>query len=81
MLVDAWIPKLDKEEREAIGKLFRLAKVWPQSLMLFSNSGTLEILRMKEGGTMPLSSSAEHDAHVVGTLGTRIPNDGGDPND
>lgn len=81
MLVDAWISKLDKEEREAIGKLFRLAKVWPKSLMLYANSGALEILRMKDDKSAPLGSKAEHDAYLVADLGSKIIADGGDPND
>lgn len=56
-------------EREAIEDLKRLARRWPKSLMLFSNSGSLLVLdNDKEPPT--------HDkafAHIPG-----IPNDGGD---
>lgn len=60
---------LTEEERDAIRSLKRLAKKWPQSLKLFSWSGSLCVM----DAAMRPGSEAELD-HIIG-----IPNDGGDP--
>ena len=42
--------KLTKDEDAAINGLKRIAKKWPESLWLFSASGTLYVMRKKDGG-------------------------------
>jgi hypothetical protein len=56
------------EEAAAIRSLKRLAKKWPQSLRLFSWSGTLIIVKR---------NSDDIDASIAHI--PNIPNDGGDP--
>jgi hypothetical protein len=56
------------EEAAAIRSLKRLAKKWPQSLRLFSWSGTLIVVKR---------NSDDIDAMI--THIPNIPNDGGDP--
>ena len=63
---------LTDEERKAIAALERLAKRWPQSLKLFSWSGTLCVIR---ADTSLLDNP---EAAVITTI-DGIPNDGGDP--
>ena len=58
----------NKEEQRAIKALQRLANKWPETLILFSWSGSLVV--MKELG---------HLKAVVGDI-SGIRNDGGDPN-
>jgi hypothetical protein len=60
---------LTDEERRAITALHRLAKRWPQTLKLFSWSGSLCVMRV---GVSP-----SNDAILTSISG--IPNDGGDP--
>jgi hypothetical protein len=57
------------EEAAAMRSLKRLAKKWPQSLKLFSWSGTLMVVKR---------NSDDIDAEIATIEG--IPNDGGDPN-
>jgi len=57
------------EEAAAIRSLKRLAKKWPNSLKLFSWSGSLHVIKRK---------SNDIDASIA-TI-SNIPNDGGDPN-
>jgi hypothetical protein len=40
---------LTKEEKEAIATLEKLAENWPQSLWLYSASGTLNVMKKHEG--------------------------------
>lgn len=63
---------LTEEEARAIRSLQRLAKRWPQSLQLFSASGSLIVLHAGHDAD-PLPQDAAL-AHIEG-----IPNDGGDP--
>lgn len=56
------------EEAAAIRSLKRLAKKWPQSLKLFSWSGTLIVVKR---------NSDDIGAEIASISG--IPNDGGDP--
>lgn len=64
--------KLTKKEERAIARLQKLANTWPQSLMLFSQSGDLIILKPSKednsGGLLRYEVG-----QVIG-----IPNDGGD---
>ena len=68
---------LTSEERNAIAALERLAKRWPPSLMLFSLSGVLCVVRPHhehpgdDGIYIP-------DEAIITTI-DGIPNDGGDP--
>ena len=57
-----------EEEQKALRSLLRLAKKWPQSLSLFSWSGTL--VAMKDGPD-------GRGCTIITIPG--IPNDGGDP--
>lgn len=59
----------NKREQVAIDALHRLAKTWPKSLMLFSNNGTLEVLRYSD-------YDKNNDCRELATID--IPNDGGD---
>jgi hypothetical protein len=64
------IVALTTEEARAINSLRRLAKKWPQSLRLFSHSGTL------------LATKANsHDIQAIVAYVEGMPNDGGDPGD
>lgn len=65
------------EERRAIATLHRLAKRWPESLWLFSASGTLCVMRRRQDGERACTSSGAADPdYVLATI--NIPNDGGD---
>lgn len=61
---------LNASERRAIESLRKLAKRWPKTLYLFSNSGTLEVHKADDGG-------AVCDATLVDNI-YGIRNDGGD---
>jgi hypothetical protein len=63
---------LTGEERNAITALERLARRWPQSLMLFSWSGSLCVIR--NGDALLDDPGSAVIAQIDG-----IPNDGGDP--
>lgn len=68
---------MTKEERNAVRSLQRLAKRWPDTLWLFSASGSLCVLKMDENGErVKTTNQAVDQAHVVATID--IPNDGGD---
>lgn len=71
---------LTGEERRAIASLERLAKRWPRSLMLFSASGSLLVLRNDGHSVERLGSrdAAEQYATILASI-DGIPNDGGDP--
>ncbi|WCO67901.1 hypothetical protein PO878_04080 [Iamia majanohamensis] len=77
MKTDDGTPLTDEEEK-AVRSLRRLAKKWPETLGLFSWSGSLCIVRLDEGVNgrygMP-------DAITPNVIGDRLPivNDGGDP--
>ena len=64
--------ELTDEERRAIASLERLAKRWPQSLRLFSWSGTLCVIRSEA------DLLEEPEANVITTI-EGIPNGGGAP--
>jgi hypothetical protein len=61
-------------ERKAIQSLRALAKKWPHSLTLFSNSGALEVHHTEEFLRDPIASSPVADIYG-------IHNDGGDRTD
>ncbi len=56
------------EEAKAIQSLQRLAKRWPQSIRLFSCSGTLVVTKVNSDDVQTLIAIVDN-----------IPNDGGDP--
>ena len=62
---------LTKEEEKAIRSLERVAKKWPKSLKLFSQSGTLPVIKQH-----PEHPEDDHGRVVDGISG--IENDGGD---
>ena len=70
-MADPW-DLLAADERRAIASLQRLAKRWPQTLMLFSWSGMLCV--MPNG----FDREDDPDGAVIATI-QGIPNDGGDP--
>lgn len=64
-------PEVTKEEAKAIADLSKLASRWPKSLMLFSQSGSLFVLKP------PKDSQEPRLRDEVATI-KGIPNDGGD---
>ena len=56
------------EEAKVIRSLKRLAKRWPQTLKLFSWSGSLKVTKLNNNGILSVVVDIED-----------IPNDGGDP--
>ena len=68
---------LTKEEQGAISALERVAKRWPDSLWLFSASGTLHVMRTgSEGEQVHLFHHGIDPGYCVTTID--IQNDGGD---
>lgn len=71
--------ELTKEEKSAIRRLKRLAKDWPDSLWLFSASGTLWVMKRDEHGDQAMKEGfwggcdPEYCVEIID-----IPNDGGD---
>jgi hypothetical protein len=61
---------LTANEERAIRSLKRLAKTWPDSLVLFSQSGSLMVAHNRPGEPVLQADFIEH---IAG-----IPNDGGD---
>jgi hypothetical protein len=66
---------LTAEESRAIASLQRLAERWPQSLMLFSASGSLCVMRNEHAGEH--GDIGRDSSKVIVTI-QGIPNDGGD---
>ena len=60
--------EITDEEARAIHSLKRLAKKWPQSLKLFSWSGSLKVTKLNNNRILSVVVDIED-----------IPNDGGDP--
>jgi hypothetical protein len=69
---------LTKEEERAIASLGRLAKKWPQSLWLFSQNGSLHVMKKNAEGEMAvdLSGALDLNYHVGAVL--NIDTDSGD---
>lgn len=66
-----------KEEAKAIAALKRLAKTWPDTLWLFSASGTLCVMRNgDDGNPVYINRGGCDPAYVVDKVD--IQNDGGD---
>jgi len=68
---------LTPEEKKAIAALKRVAKRWPESLWLFSASGTLHVMKKNEQGERVMLSSDGVDPDFAITS-AYIENDGGD---
>lgn len=62
---------LTVKERKAIERLRKMARTWPKTLQLFSNSGTLEVHK-NAGGSEPYTENT----FIEEIFG--IGNDGGD---
>jgi len=68
---------LTKEEKKAIAAIKRVAKIWPDSLWLFSASGNLTVMRKGENGEkVHLDNCGFDQKHIVDYID--IDNDGGD---
>ena len=74
---------LKEEEKSAISRLTRLSKVWPDSLWLFSASGSLCVMKKDENNNQvrnPLLNNGQgggvDNNYTVATID--IENDGGD---
>lgn len=73
---------ITKEEQKAINSFKRLSKNWPKSLWLFSASGTLTVMKKKDGKRVMTTDSGNavgggvDPDYIVDTI--KIENDGGD---
>ena len=70
--------EITEEERKAIASLKRLAKKWPDSLWLFSASGTLCVMKYDEDGRRAVTSVGGVDQNYCVDTVDGITNDGGD---
>jgi len=66
-------------EQSAIASLKRLATRWPPSLMLFSWSGTLCVVKLNEDGQWEGMDRHQVDRDAIVETIRGIRNDGGDP--
>ncbi|MGA3116452.1 MAG: hypothetical protein ABSF90_18675 [Syntrophobacteraceae bacterium] len=69
---------LTREEARAISALKRVAKIWPDTLWLFSASGTLTVMRKKDGRHARLASTGGGIDPDFFLTTIDIENDGGD---
>lgn len=69
--------KLTVKEKLAIAALKRIEKKWPESLWLFSASGSLCIMKCDENGERVYTPSGGTDQRYT-VEHVNIPNDGGD---
>ena len=70
--------ELTTEEEKAIKSLHRIAKKWPESLWLFSGSGTLWVMKKDKNGNRILDDTGCVDSKAVVSSSIDIDNDGGD---
>lgn len=69
--------RLTKAEKDALELLEELEEVWPDSLWLFSASGSLEVMRVTPSGKVKMTGAGGVDpAYSIARV--EIPNDGGD---
>jgi len=68
--------ELTKSETAAIASLKRVAKKWPDSLWLFSGSGSLCVMKKLDGEPVYTDRGGVNQDYVVETI--NIQNDGGD---
>ena len=70
--------ELSKEEEKAIAALERVAKIWPDTLWLFSGDGSLYVMKKDNIGRHAIKShGGVDDAFIVDEI-LGIDNDGGD---
>ena len=68
--------ELTKEEVKAIKAIKKAAKIWPESLWLFSGDGTLHVMRCDEDGEhIHINSGGIDSDYCITTVD--IDNDGG----
>ena len=67
---------LTKKERAAIRALEKVAKIWPDSLWLLSSSGSLWVMKKKDGKRVMGESGIYNSDYVMTDI--YIENDGGD---
>ena len=67
---------LTKKERAAIRALEKVAKIWPDSLWLFSSSGRLWVMKKKDGERGINNSGIYNSVYTMTEI--YIENDGGD---
>jgi hypothetical protein len=73
------VTELTREERLAVAALRRLAKRWPQTLWLFSASGSLHVMRRgPDGHAVHYERGGGVDRDYIVETITGISNDGGD---
>lgn len=72
--------RLTKEEREAVAALKSVAKIWPDSLWLFSAGGGLHVMRKGPNGQRMTERSSRSGGMDQGYSVAKIDieNDGGD---
>lgn len=70
---------LNKEERRAVAALKKVAEIWPDTLWLFSASGTLCVMQT-QNGERKVCSEEDYEGIDRNCLVDHIdiPNDGGD---
>ena len=68
--------KLTPDEKRAIAALKRVATDWPESLWLFSASGSLCVMKKKDGKRVYLPTYGVDPDYLVDKIA--IENDGGD---
>jgi len=73
------IEDLTPEEKKAIRALERAAKIWPESLWLFSGDGTLCVMKKDENGkkVMRIAGGSESVGADAIITSIKIENDGG----
>ena len=78
MTTDNELPEeLSEDERKAVTSLKRLAKSWPDTLWLFSASGSLCVMKKDGDGEKVHTTDGGFDStYLVDQID--IPNDGGD---
>jgi len=68
--------ELTKEEGEVIKSLKRVAKKWPKSLWLYSASGSLFVMKKRDGEVVMTDCGGVDPDYIVEQID--IENDGGD---
>jgi len=69
---------LTKAERSVIRRLRALARVWPDSLWLFSACGALQVMRCDKDGNRVLNMDGTMSQKAILKTIHGIPSDGGD---
>lgn len=68
--------ELTRQEELAIELLKKAARHWPESLWLFSASGTLNVMKRDDNGKRVMDGYGYDPNYVIAIID--IPNDGGD---